>query len=151
LTHIFEIKNNLGIDIGIVPKISGYNMQKHEDRHQLWAHASAIYGSSNVAFNMRTSRLRSDVSKLSRTLVMYVSAYIQNLPNVTCDDMLELDVHLTHAPMRLPVIGVDLEFKQASLILMSSFTWRLGHWAQQDTEVLYKSNLCDPIFRPCKI
>jgi hypothetical protein len=33
LTHISEIKNNLGIDIGIVPKISGYNMQKHEDRH----------------------------------------------------------------------------------------------------------------------
>ena len=31
LTHITEIKNNLGIDIGIVPKIAGSDMQKHDD------------------------------------------------------------------------------------------------------------------------
>jgi hypothetical protein len=31
LTYISEIENNLAIDTGIVPKISGYNMQKHED------------------------------------------------------------------------------------------------------------------------
>jgi len=48
LTHISEMKNSLGIDTSIVPKIFGYNMDKHEDGHQLWAHALAIYGSSNV-------------------------------------------------------------------------------------------------------
>ena len=58
LTHISEIKNNIDIDTGIVPKISGYHIQKHDDRHQLWAHALAIYGSKKVAFNLRTSRLR---------------------------------------------------------------------------------------------
>jgi hypothetical protein len=68
---------------------------------------------------------------------MNVSAYIQKLPNVTSDDISALDAHLAQAPMRLTAIGVDLETKQASLILMSSFTGKLGHWAQQNTEALY--------------
>ena len=56
-------------------------------------------------------------------------AYIQKLPNLTSDDILELDAHLDHAPMRLAAMGVDLESEQASLILMYSFTGKLGHWA----------------------
>jgi hypothetical protein len=34
-------------------------------------------------------------------------------------------------------MGVDPETKQASLVLMSSFTRKLKHWAQQNTEALY--------------
>ena len=48
-----------------------------------------------------------------------------------------LDAHLAQAPMRLIAMGVDLETKQASLILMHSFTGKLGHWAQQNTDALY--------------
>ena len=77
LTHVFEIKNNLGIDTGVVPKIFGYNMQKHEDRHQLWAHALAIYGSDKFDFSLRTSRFRPGVPILDGTPVMNVFAYIQ--------------------------------------------------------------------------
>jgi hypothetical protein len=131
LTYISEIKNNLGIDTGIVPKISGYHIQKHEDRHQLWTHALAIYGSDKVAFTLRTSRLRPHIPTLSGTHVMNVSAYIQKLPNVTSDDIAALDAHLAQAPMRLISMGVDPDTKQACLILMSSFTGKLGHWAQQ--------------------
>jgi hypothetical protein len=138
LTRVSEIKNNLGIDTSIVPKISGYNMQKHEDRHQLWTHALAILCSDKVAFNMRTSRFRlDDVPTLSGTLVLNVFAYIQKLPNVTGDDIATLDAHLAQAPMRLTAMGVDLDTKQVSLILMSSFTGNLGYWAQQNTEALY--------------
>jgi len=36
LTYISEIKNNLGIDTGIVPKNDGFNMQKHDDQHKVW-------------------------------------------------------------------------------------------------------------------
>jgi hypothetical protein len=46
LTRISEIKNNLGIDDGIVSKIAGFKMQKHDDQQKLWSHALAIYGSS---------------------------------------------------------------------------------------------------------
>jgi hypothetical protein len=35
LTHVFEIKNNLGIDTIIVPNFFGFDMQKHDDRHKL--------------------------------------------------------------------------------------------------------------------
>ena len=38
--------------------------------------------------------------------------------------------------MRLTTMGVDLETKQASLIPMSSFIGKLGHWAQLNTEAL---------------
>jgi hypothetical protein len=46
LTHISEIKNNLSVDTGIVPRIARFEMQKHDDQRQLWAHALAIYGFS---------------------------------------------------------------------------------------------------------
>ena len=61
------------------------------------------------------------------TPVLNISAYIQKLPNVTGYDISELDAHLAHAPMRLTTIGVDPETKQASLILMCSFTRKMGH------------------------
>ena len=122
LTHISENKNNLGIDPGIVPINVGYNMQKHDDRHNLWAHALGIYGSSKMAFHLQTSRLRPDVPKLSWTPVLNVSAYVQKLPNVTSDDITQLDAHLAQALLRLTTMGVDNETKQANSILMSSFT-----------------------------
>jgi hypothetical protein len=37
-------------------------------------------------------------------------------------------------------MGVDPDTRQASLILMSSFTGKLGHWAHQNAEVLYNLN-----------
>jgi hypothetical protein len=52
LTHISEIKNMLGIDTGIVPNIVGFNMQKHDDYHNLWARALASYGSSAFALSL---------------------------------------------------------------------------------------------------
>ena len=76
-------------------------MQKHEDRPQLWTHALAIYGSEKIAFNLRTSRFRPHVQTLSGTLVLNVYAYIQKLPNVTGDDIPELDAHLAQARMRM--------------------------------------------------
>ena len=39
--------------------------------------------------------------------------------------------------MRLTTIGVDPETSQANLILMSSFTGKLGHCAQQNIQALY--------------
>jgi len=74
---------------------------------------------------------------LARAPVIDFSAYIQNLPNVTSDNIPKLDAHLAQAPMRLKIMGVDLETKHASLILMFSFTRKLGHWAQHNTEALY--------------
>jgi len=111
-------------------------MQKHEDRHQLWAHALAIYGSDKVAFNLRTSRFRRG-PVLSGTPVLIFSAYVQKLPNITGDDVTSLDAHLAHAHMRRTTMVVDPETKQASLVLMSSFTVKLRHWAQQHIEALY--------------
>ena len=140
LTHISEIKNNLGIDTSIVPKDAGFNIQKRDDQHKLWAHALAIYGSFAFAFSLKHSESKSHVPMLSRTSILNVSAYIQNVPNVNDDDISKLDAHLAHAPMRLTTMGVDLETKQASSILISSFTRKLGHWAQQNTEALDSLN-----------
>ena len=138
MTHISEIKSNLGIiDTGIVPKINGFSMQKHDDQHKRWAHALAIYGSSAFAINLKTSRSIPDVPRLSRTPVPNVCTYVQKLPNVTGDDLSKLNAHLAQAPMRLTSMGVDNETKQASLVLVSSFSGKLGHWAQQNTKALH--------------
>ena len=103
--------------------------QKTTKRHGMeWT--LDMYGSSTFAINYKTSINRLDVPRLYVTPVLNVFAYIQKLPNVNGDDILELDAHLAQAPMRLTSIGDDLETKQASLILMSSFTRKLGHWAQ---------------------
>jgi hypothetical protein len=69
-------------------------MQKHEDRHQLWAHALAIYGSDKVASSLRISRFRPHIPTLSVTPVMNASAYINKLPNVTGYEIAALDAHL---------------------------------------------------------
>jgi hypothetical protein len=105
-------------------------MQKHDDQHKLWTQALAIYGSSAFAFSLRASKSRSHVPMLPGTPTLNVFAYIQKLPNVTGDDISELYAHLAQAPMILTTMGVDPETKQASLILVSSFTGKLGHWAQ---------------------
>ena len=39
--------------------------------------------------------------------------------------------------MRMTTMGVDLEAKQASLILVSFFIGKLGHWARHNIEALY--------------
>jgi hypothetical protein len=51
---------------------------------------------------------------LSGTSTLNVSAYIQKIPNVTSDDIPELDAHLAQVPMRLTAMGVDPEAKQGS-------------------------------------
>jgi hypothetical protein len=38
------------MDTGILPKFVGFNMEKHDDWHKLWAHVLAIYGSSSMPF-----------------------------------------------------------------------------------------------------
>ena len=124
-----------------MPKIAGFNMQKHNDQHKLWAHALAIWGSSAFAIHLRTSRSRPDAPKLYGTPGLNVSAYILKLPNVTDDDVSKFYAHLAHAHMQLPTKGVGHETKQASLILVSSFTRKLGHWAQQNSEALYSPTL----------
>ena len=85
MTHISEIKNNLGIDTGMIQKNYGFNMQKHDDQHKLWAHAFSIYGSSAFAFGLKTCISILDVPRLSGTPVLNISAYVQKLPNVTGD------------------------------------------------------------------
>ena len=77
LTHISEIKNNIGIDIGIVPKNVCFIMKNHDYHYKVCAHALAIYGSSAFAFSLKTSRSRHDVPMLSGTPVLNVSVYIQ--------------------------------------------------------------------------
>jgi len=137
LANISDIKNILGIDTSIEPKISGFNMQKHVDQHKPWARALAIYGSFQLAFSLKTSNRRLDILKLSGTSILNVSAYIQKIPNVIGDDISELDTHLAHVPMRLTAMGFDHATKQASLILMSSFIGKFGHWTQQNNKALY--------------
>jgi hypothetical protein len=68
-------------------------MQTHDDQHKLWAHALPIYGSSAFVVNLRSSKSRSRVPMIFGTPVLNLSAYIQKLPNVTGDDILELDAH----------------------------------------------------------
>ena len=82
-----------------MPKLSGFNMQKHDDRHKLWSQALEFCVFSKMPFRLKTSRFRLDVPKLSRTPVLNGSAYVQKLPNVTSDDVLELDAHLAQASM----------------------------------------------------
>jgi hypothetical protein len=75
LTHIFEIKNNLGIDTSSLPKIVGFKIQKHDDLHILWAQALAIYSFSNQAFSPKTSNCIPGLPRLSGTPVVNVSTY----------------------------------------------------------------------------
>jgi len=140
LVRISEIKNNLGIGIGIVPKIVGFPLQKHDDQHKMWAHALAIYSSTQSSLMLAASQRRPNVPKMTGAPFVSISNYIQKLPNVNGDNLTELDSHLALSPIKLTTMDVDPYTRQANLILISSFTGKLGHWAHQNTEVLYNLN-----------
>ena len=130
MVPIYKIINNLGIDTGILPKIADFPMQKHDDQHKMWAHALAIYRSTQFCMTLVASQRRPNVPKLTGAPVLSVSNYIPKLPNVNGDNLTELDSHLAQAPIKLTTMGVDPDTRQARLILMYSFTGKLGHWAQ---------------------
>ena len=77
---------------------------------------------------------------ITRVALANASNNIKKLPNVNGDNMTELDSHLALAPMKQIAARVDLASKHACLKLMSSFTGKLGHWAQQSIEALYSLN-----------
>jgi hypothetical protein len=135
----------MGIGTCIVPKISGFLMQKHDDQKNIWAHALAIYNNTQVSLNLATSQKRPHVPKLSRASVGNVSNYVQKLPNVNADNLAELNSHLAQAPIKLTTMSVDHETKQANSILMFSFTGKLRHWAHQTTEILYNLHFVSQI------
>ena len=66
LVPISEIRNNSGIDTGIVPKIVGFPMQKHDDQHKMWAHALAIYNSAKFSMMLAASQRRPNVPQAYR-------------------------------------------------------------------------------------
>jgi hypothetical protein len=115
-------------------------MQKHDDQHKIWAHAVAIYSSTQSSMMLAASQRRPNVPKLTYAPVVGIFNYIQKLPNVNGDNLTELDSHLSQAPIKLKAMGVDPDTRQASLILTSSFTWKIRHWAHQNTEILYNLN-----------
>jgi hypothetical protein len=76
LVPISEIRTNLGIDTGIVPKIAGFPMQKHNDQHRMWAHALAIYSSTKFSVLLAASQRRPNVPKLAETPIVCIFNYI---------------------------------------------------------------------------
>jgi hypothetical protein len=127
LVRDFFLSFFLGIDTGIVPKIVAFLLQKHDDQHEMWAHALAIYSSTQFSMMLAASQRRPNVPKLTGAPVVNVSNYIQKLPNVYGDNLTELDSHLAQAPIKLTTMSVDPDTRQDSLILMSSFTRKLEH------------------------
>ena len=73
LVPISKIINNLGIDTGIVPKIDGFPMQKHDYQHKMWAHALAIYSLTDFSMMLAASQRRPNVPKLTGAPVVSVS------------------------------------------------------------------------------
>ena len=76
LVPISEIRNNLGINTGIMPKIDGFPMQKYDVQHKMWAHALAIYSLTQFSIILAASQRRSNVPKLTGAPVVSVSNYI---------------------------------------------------------------------------
>jgi len=79
LIPISEIMNNLCIDTGIVPKIVGFPMQKHDVQHKMWAHALAIYNSTQFSVLLAASQRRPNVPKLTGAPIFGISNYIKEV------------------------------------------------------------------------
>ena len=73
LVPISKIKNNLGFDTGIVPKIVGFPMQKYDDQHKMWAHALAIHSSTKFSLMLAASQRRPNVPELTEAPVVGIS------------------------------------------------------------------------------
>jgi hypothetical protein len=102
-----EIRNNLGIDTGIVPKIAGFPMQKHDDQHKMREHALAVYNSTDFFVLLAASQRRPNVPKLIGAPIVGISNNNKKLPNMNGDNLNELYSHLAQTPIKLTAMGVD--------------------------------------------
>jgi len=83
------------------------------------------------------SRIQPYIPQLIGANIVKASNCIKKLSNVNGDNVAELVSHLPWAAMKLMAMDLDPKAKQAILILMSSFSGKLGHWAEKNTKVLY--------------
>jgi len=76
-------------------------------------HGLANYKSSNLPGSLKASISLYPIVLccLDHAPVTNISAYIQKLPDVTGDDIPELDAHLAQSSMRLTPMGVVFETK----------------------------------------
>ena len=67
-----------------------------------------------------------------------MSRLLQNLEHCNGEDSTKLHNHLKHSRLKIQGFRINPNSKQAVVVLVSSFTWKLGNWASNHSTEIYE-------------
>jgi hypothetical protein len=139
----FQISSNLGADAGIVPQFPDKNaMHDFADENGIWAAVLVVLRTKMPAKDLDMFRyLNADGSKDT----VNVSRFLQKMEHCNGEDSVKLNNHLKQSRLKIQGFGINPDSNQAVVILVSSFTGKLGNWASDHTAEIYALQTLDEL------
>ncbi len=135
-----EIEDSFGIDTGIV-SMSWDDMliRDHIDNNGVWAEIFKMVRAKVIAMDLHTPDLAFRVANAPPNL----SLFLPKLKHCTGEDAEELHDTLKQLKLKVKGFGIDPNSRDVVTVVMSSFTGRLGNWATDEAEEIFKLNSID--------
>jgi hypothetical protein len=121
----YQIKGNLGADAGIVPLFHDNNvMRDYVDENGIWAAVLVILKTKMDAKDLDMYRhLNPDGSKA----IVNMSRFLQKMEYCNGEDSINLNNHLKQSMLKMEGFGINPDSNQDVVVLVSSFTGKLGN------------------------
>jgi hypothetical protein len=139
----YQIKSNLGADAGIIPLFHDkHAMRDFNDENGIWAAVLVALKTKMPAKEMDMNRhLNADGSKD----MVNMSRFLQKIEHCNGEDSVKLNNHLKQSRLKIQGFGINPDSNQAVVILVSSFTGKLGNWASDHTAEIYALQTLDEL------
>ncbi len=131
----YPIKGYLGADAGIVPLFHDKNvMRDYVDENGIQAAVLVILRTKMSAKDLDVYRhFNPDGSKDK----FNVSRFLQKMEHCNEEDSVKLNNYLKQSKLKIQGFGINLDSNQAVVVLVSSFTCKLGNWASDHSAEIY--------------
>jgi len=140
----FYIKYNLGADAGIIPLVHYKNaMRDFSDENGLWAAIITGLKSKVKAKDLDANRHLAQSIDSHETVNM--SRFLQKLEHCNGDDLTKLHNHLKESRLKIQGFEINPDSKHVVVVLVSSFTGKLGNWASNHSTEIYELATVDDL------
>ena len=132
---------NLGADAGIIPLFHDKNvMRDFSDEKGLWGAIVTVLKAKVPAKDLDMNR-----HLLQSTETVNMSRFLQKLEHCNGEDSTKLHNHLKQLKSKIQGFGINPDSKQGVVVLVSSFTGKLGNWASDHSTEIYELATVDDL------
>jgi hypothetical protein len=131
----------LGADAGIIPLFHDKNvMRDFSDENGLWAAVLTVLKTRVPAKDLDMNR-----HLLESTDTVNMSRFLQKLEHCNGEDSTKLHNHFKQSILKIKGFGINPDSKQGVVVLVSSFTGKLGNWASDHSTEIYELTTIDDL------